>query len=496
MPIRSAIVLFLFLNLLYLLTSTGRVHTIDEISAVIQTESLTLHGTTAVPQAVNSRVYYGKVDRHGQARSPYPPGQPLLTIPWYALGYLVVAKLPGVSPEIRDLVVSMTATWSNATFAALGAALSFLLLIALGLRKRDALICVLLLALATPLFVYSGWLFSEPLTAALWLGAAFVLFGIPSEQRISWKRAALAGVLLGFSLHVRPTNLLTALIFIAAVNLRDREKSFRAASVLTAVVGAAGLIYLLRNLSMYGSILDFGYPKFAESGRELNSFHTPLVVGLYGFLLSPGKSILLFCPPIVLAIFGLPRLWRRDRGLALVCGLVPMMYLFLYATYTSWEGIYSYGPRYLVPSAVLLCVAIGAWFLDPPGWLSKALWASFVSGSLVQAIGLSTNIVEDMVTNHYYDAQWNYQIGYSAISGQLRLLSKYLGGAPAPLGMGFDRWFLFMAKAGMPQATILMMIVPMVVGLLVSGWLLVREFRDVKQTEISNPPGLDSSAKA
>src|SRR5205814_1690980 len=131
--------LFLFLNFLYLLTSTGRVHTIDEISAVIQTESLTLHGTTAVPQAVNSRVYYGKLDRQGQARSPYPPGQPLLTIPWYAFGYFVVANLPCVSPEIRDLVVSMTSTWSNATFAALAVTLSYVLLIALGLRKRNAL---------------------------------------------------------------------------------------------------------------------------------------------------------------------------------------------------------------------------------------------------------------------------------------------------------------------------------------------------------------------
>jgi hypothetical protein len=341
------------------------------------------------------------------------------------------------------------------------------------------LICALLVALATPLFVYSAWLFSEPLTAALWLGAALALFGIPAEIKISWQRAAVAGVLLGFSLHVRPTSLLAALIFIAAVILRDREKSFKAAGVLTSIVGAAGLIYLLRNLSLYGSLFDFGYPRFAEAGRELNTFHTPLYVGLYGFLLSPGKSILLFCPPIVLAIAGMRRLWRRDRGLALVCGLIPLVYLFFYSTYTSWEGIYSYGPRYLVPSAVLLCVAISAWFLDPPAWLSKALWLSFGLGFVIQAIGLSMNIVEDMVTNHYYDTSWNYQIGYSAITGQLHLIAKYLGGTPAQLGMGFDRWFLFMGKAGLPVSTIAMLLVPMVGGFLVCGWLLVREFRAV-----------------
>jgi hypothetical protein len=475
--VRSALVLFLFLNFLYLFTSTGRVHTIDEISAVIQTESLTLHGTTAVPEAVSSHVYYGKVDQNGQPRSPYPPGQPLATVPWYALGDFVVTKLPGVMPEIRDLVVSMSATWSNATFAALAATFFYALACALGLRRRGALICALMVALATPLFVYSGWLFSEPLTTALWLGAAWTLFGIPADEKISWERAALGGVLLGFSLHVRPTNLLAAFIFIAAVNLRDREKSFKAAGVLTAIIGVAGLVYLQRNLSWYGSLFDFGYPRFAEAGREPNTFRTPLYVGLYGFLFSPGKSILLFCPPIVLAIAGLPRLWRRDRGLALVCGLVPLIYLLLYSTYTSWEGIYSYGPRYLVPSAVLLCVAISAWFLDSPTWLGKAMWLSFGLGFVVQVIGLSTNIVEDMVRNHYYDAKWNYQIGYSAITGQLRLIAKYLGGAPAGLGMGFDRWFLFLAKAGVPGSTIALLLAPMVVGLVITGWLLVREFR-------------------
>ena len=146
--------------------------------------------------------------------------------------------------------MSMTSTWSNATFAALAATFIYVLTFGLGLRRRDALTCALLIALASPLFVYSGWLFSEPLTAALWLGAALALFGIPADEMISWNRAAVAGVLLGFSLHVRPTNLLAAFIFIAAVNLRDREKSFKAAGVLTGIVGVAGLIYLLRNLSL------------------------------------------------------------------------------------------------------------------------------------------------------------------------------------------------------------------------------------------------------
>lgn len=476
-PLRTAAALFLFVNFLYLLTSTGRVHTIDEISGVIQAESLTLHGTTAVPQAVGSKVYFGRMGRDGQPHSPYPPGEPLAAVPWYAFGYFVLARLPGVPAEIRDLVVSMTCTWSSATFAALAVTFAFLLADALGLKRRDSVIFASVMALATPLFVYSAWFFSEPLTAMCWLGAAFALFGCPADAPIPLGRAAIAGALLGFALHVRPTNVLAAFIFIAAIFVRERWRAMKPAIMLAGVVGVFGVVYLLRNLELYGSILDFGYPHYAEAGRDILSFNMPLHLGLFGFLFSPGKSILLFCPPILLAIAGLRRLWSRDRGLAFVCALTPLVYLLFYSRYTSWEGSYSYGPRYLVPALALGCVPLAAWFLDPPRWWRKTLAVVFAAGLLVELIGLSTNIMEDMVANHYYDARWYYQMGYSPISGQLRLIAKYIGGATAPLGIGFDRWFLFAAKAGVPGWIVGLLLAMMTAGLLISGRMLARELR-------------------
>ena len=479
---RTALTLFLFVNFLYLLTSTGRVHTIDEISSVIQAESLALHASTAVPQAVGSRVYYGKIGRDGLPHSAYPPGHSLAAVPWYAFGHFVLARLPGVSAQINDIVVSMTCTWSSATFAALAVAFVFLLANSLGLNRLDSVATAFVVALATPVFVYSGWFFSEPLTAACWLGAAYALFGMAGDEPIGLNRALIAALLLGFALFVRATNVLAPFVFIAAVIVRDKRRAMRPAAVLCAVVGVFGLLFLLRNLELYGNAFDFGYPKFAEAGRETASFDIPWHVGLFAFLFSPGKSILLFCPAVVLAVGGLPRLWRRNRGLAIVCTFVPLVYLLLFSHYSSFEGSYSYGPRYMVPSLALLCVALGAWFIDPPRWWRAALIVFFVCGVLVQVIGLSTNIMEDMVNNHYYDPRYFYQMGYSPIPGQLRLIGKYAGGAPAPLGMGFDRWFLFAAKAGMPGWIIVSMLGIILAGLALTGWKLVRSLPNGEPT--------------
>src|ERR1017187_8340751 len=79
---------FLFLNFFYFLVSSGRVRTMDEVSAAFQVESLARNGTTAIPQAVSAKLFYGTIDRFGRPESPYPPGQAIAMLPWYAAGQL------------------------------------------------------------------------------------------------------------------------------------------------------------------------------------------------------------------------------------------------------------------------------------------------------------------------------------------------------------------------------------------------------------------------
>src|SRR5260370_16805251 len=91
---RIASFLFLSLAVLFLVTSTGRVRTVDEIEVKFQGESLTLHGTTAVPQAVEANRFYGALDRKGQPRAPYGEAQALLSVPWHAAAQVLWIVLP------------------------------------------------------------------------------------------------------------------------------------------------------------------------------------------------------------------------------------------------------------------------------------------------------------------------------------------------------------------------------------------------------------------
>ena len=61
--------LFAAFQFFYLLTSSGRVRTPDEYNTLYTTESLVLHGSTAVPQAVELHNFYGRRDLNGQPRA-------------------------------------------------------------------------------------------------------------------------------------------------------------------------------------------------------------------------------------------------------------------------------------------------------------------------------------------------------------------------------------------------------------------------------------------
>lgn len=474
---RIALWLFASFQFFYLLTSTGRVRTPDEYNTFYTTESLALLGSTAVPQAVQLHNFYGRYDVHGEPRAAYPPGQALLCTPWYVVGQYLLARLPGVPAEDTDLVVAFSACLSSATFSALTVTFFFLLLAGIGISARAALFAAAMVGLATPIFAYSGWMFSEPLSSAVFVGVALLLFG-RGQEAISLKKASIAGLILGLATIVRPTNVLAIAAFAVALLVRDGKPALRAAFVLgaTSAIGVATL--LAHNALLFGGPFEFGYPVAAEGAKRLNTFETPLLTGLYGFLLSPGKSVFVFAPPVILALAGLRRLWKLERGAATLAIWFPLIYLFFYARYTQWEGGYCVGPRYLVPSIVLLCLALGPMLADGAANTKRIAIVLLVLGAFVQSVSLATSFMEDQVPRgRYYDASWTYRLNFS-LSGQIHLLWKYLtSGEPARLGLGWDRWFVFLHKGGISGGTLAVLGLGMAAGL---GWSLIGLSRSVR----------------
>ncbi len=467
---RCAGKIFLVFSFLYLLTSSGRVRTVDEYMAFFETESIVLKHSTAVPQAVQLNYYYGKYDVRGEPHTPYPPGHPLFAAPWYLFGHYVFERLPGMPAGVSPLILQASVCFSSSCFAGATVALLFLIFCGLGLEVTRAFLTAAMVGVATPVFAYSSWFFSEPVTTALLVAAAYFVFARHKDELIPTASAAIGGALVGLAVFVRPAHALAAMVFFAALLARDRVQGIMPALAL-GVCSALGLAALLiYNFHVYGNALEFGYPAVAEGGKRLNSFETSIFTGLFGFLFSPGKSIFLFAPPVILALVGYARLWRRDRGLAIVAGGALPVYLLFYSRYSQWEGGYCVGPRYMVPALVLLCIGLAPVMMNLSKRTCVAAIVLTILGAAVQVISIATSFMESQVpTGVYYGQNWTYQMSYS-LWCQVRVLwSHILNPAPARLGLGFDRWFVFLGKLGVSHVTLTGIFTVLVAGLVLSA---------------------------
>lgn len=106
------------------------------------------------------------------------------------------------------------------------------------------------------------------------------------------------------------------------------------------------------NVSRFGSALETGY------GGEATRLTAAPWVGLAGLLVSPGKGIVWYAPPLLLAIVGWRALARRRRDVAGAALAIVTGPLLLASVYYQWHGGGSWGPRLLLP--VLPVALLGA----------------------------------------------------------------------------------------------------------------------------------------
>src|SRR5205085_2923118 len=98
------------------------------------------------------------------------------------------------------------------------------------------------------------------------------------------------------------------------------------------------LVFLTPVVLVLGVIMSLNYLKFGtvwtfEAPAQAKGFSTPLWVGLYGNLFSAGRSIFLYSPPTLLALYAFRPFYRAHRAEALLFLSIPALYLLFYSNY-------------------------------------------------------------------------------------------------------------------------------------------------------------------
>ncbi len=362
-PLATELIIFGFFLSLYVLISRGEFYSMDEMARYGLTKTIVLEGDLSITKPDGTSFYI-----------PYPLLQSVAAIPLYLFGEFVAGD---TAPEVREESGRLFATFFNSIVTALSCVIFFNLCLSLGFKRRTCLILTIIYGVCTIILPYARMFLSEPLTGLLLLCAA--LFAVSSTRE-----RQLRGILAGLFLAVTATNNYVALPIMGmcflyflfqsgtireALSMKALKDIRLWGLILFGVAAVAEILWY--NHVRFGSYLGSAYqyykvqPNVVYPGGTAG-FSYPLIAGLYGFLLSPMRSIFLFSPPLLGALIMWPRFIRERSRTAIFLLSIALVFLLIYSKWFGWHGGYAWGPRYLVSVTAFMLIPFAYLIEDFP----------------------------------------------------------------------------------------------------------------------------------
>ena len=91
-----------------------------------------------------------------------------------------------------------------------------------------------------------------------------------------------------------------------------------------------------------------------EKYKLINSLDGNLFIGLQGLLFSPGKSIFVYAPLVLLSLFFFKKFSREYKKEAIYVLMLTIAWFLLHGRLGSWYGAWGWGPRHLLPIIPIL----------------------------------------------------------------------------------------------------------------------------------------------
>ncbi len=359
-------------------------------------------------------------------------------IPFYLMGKAAAMFLPAFT---EDWVERKFMCWMNTVIT--GATLGMMVLTgtALGFRKRTGVIMALLYGFSTLAFPYARYDYNKVLAGFLLLLVFY--FYIQSVQQRQWKFVLLSGISLALLVMVRLEMVIAAVpigmgIYGIQQDMRGKVKQ---SLYLLGPLAAGVLFVILYNFFYWQGEIAGGYEE-GEEGFQLNPFNA-----LAGFVLSPGKSMFLFNPILLLFPFALRPFSYRVGSLFKVWACTLLSIFLLYCFWGNWWGGWGGGARHLVPLLPLVVLSLAALWEETETQVRGVLVFLGIAGFLVQLLGSFVDFNDVLLTlfnagagDGIPAAVMEYRIIWNPLLSQLLHHSLFFFNLPV------SRWdFLFVA---------------------------------------------------
>ena len=440
---RIATGIFLLVLSVYVLTSPGRIDIIDGQTRFDVAYNWIVNGRPVIRDPWIGP-HMGVVGRDGLRYSFYGAPGSVFALPLVWLG--IQTGGPDIQPS--QFLFSLT----SSIFGAGIASLLFFFYLELGVTTRKALIWTLVSSFATYVWPISNSTFDNAQHAFFALAALY--FGFLSARRRSPAYAALGGLMAGvlflyqeYFLLIVPALAISTLKFTGADDssasrsprqqdsrvgrvIATAKRAFQAATAILrgawnglgdarssgarycafiAATGVGVFLSLAYNDYRFGSWFDNG--KVSQVVHSAVPFFGNPIAGFLTLLVSPGKSVFLYSPALILGVIGVRQWWRRKPELFVAVAASSLILVGFISCITFAGGDWCWGPRYL--TLLLPLWALGFPFVVGVNVRRELAVAVIAVGFLVQAMALSVEnqrFFFERGLNDYFWAEdsWTY----------------------------------------------------------------------------------------
>ena len=336
----------------------------------------------------------------GHFYSDKAPGLAFAAVPVVALARPFLRAAGGDPETYAGLAfLSWLATvFTAGLFTALAGVSLFSLSLDLGASRSGALFAAIAFGLATPIWtlatIFIGHAFAAALLVFAFAAACRIGSGVgdPAHRRVDVWRGAFVGVCAGWAtISEFPAAVPATLIAVlaAAQALRfNRAQATRIIGAMTSCALACAAVLMIYQYACFGSPFHIAYR--SEEGVYVGmregffGVTLPRLVRLRRILFGEYRGLLPIAPVLAVAPIGLALIKRR--GVAVVASLIALYFILLNASYTYWEGGWSYGPRHASPAIPFLCLGLAALWtagFRAVRWLLAALAAYGIAVTLI-----------------------------------------------------------------------------------------------------------------
>lgn len=349
----ESVKLFLCVGCLYLLTNSG-FDTSEGLFHYQVARQIVTHHELGFAQPLPGIF---TVAPNGRTYGSHEIGNTLLMLPVAALNSMIESLLgPRLGEARAQYIGGMLLAFMAALYCALAVTLLYVLCRSIfELPVREAGIGSLIFGFSTFFWTYSRNLFDGVLCSVLLMGGVLLLFTFQRTQHKS--QLLLAFALFGFGVITRLSMVIPVLAglgFVIASTSGNLAKKLQFLIIASLALIPFCLWQFYYNWLRTGNALLS--PVQTAQYAANNALNGSLLAGVTGLLLSPGKSIFIYCPTALLSIFCFPAFRRRFPAQSIFIAMVAAGWLILHAKLISWFGAWGWGPRHFVTIAPLVSV--------------------------------------------------------------------------------------------------------------------------------------------